>query len=115
MTANLRHPNPVHPRVSSPNPEYILMEYGIGEVADIRSRECKFIYINVLTPLLKMKLPSKIENCHQIPKKIEGISDCSNELSGSINPGKLSSGYTIGGLLSSAQFHRVSQLSGSFI
>jgi hypothetical protein len=84
------------------------MEYGIGEEEDIRSRECKFIYINVLTPLLKIKLTSKIENCLPIQKKIEGIMECGNELLRSINPGNLSSGYTNGGLLSSAQFHRVS-------
>jgi hypothetical protein len=34
------------------------------------------------------------------------------EPSGSINAGKLSSGYIVGGLSSSSKFHRVSQLDG---
>jgi hypothetical protein len=35
--------------------------------------------------------------------------ECGNELSGMINAGKLSSGNTTGGLLSSAQLHGVNQ------
>jgi hypothetical protein len=39
---------------------------------------------------------------------VESSCECCYEPSGSINAGKLSSGYTIGGLSSSSQFHRVS-------
>jgi hypothetical protein len=39
---------------------------------------------------------------------VESSCECGYEPSGSLNAGKLSSSYTIGGLSSSAQFHRVS-------
>jgi hypothetical protein len=39
---------------------------------------------------------------------VESCCECGNELSGSINVGKLSSGYTTGGLSGSAQLHTVS-------
>jgi hypothetical protein len=39
---------------------------------------------------------------------VESSCECGNESSGSINSGKLSSGYTIGGLSGSVQFRRVS-------
>jgi hypothetical protein len=39
---------------------------------------------------------------------VNAVCECGNEPSGSINAGKLSSGYTTGGLSSSAQLHRVS-------
>jgi hypothetical protein len=38
---------------------------------------------------------------------VESSCECGNELSGSIIAGKLSSGYTIGGLSSGAQSHTV--------
>jgi hypothetical protein len=39
---------------------------------------------------------------------VKSSCECGYEPSGSINAGKLSNGYTIGGLLSSAPFRRVS-------
>jgi hypothetical protein len=51
--------------------EQILKECGIGGMADIRSREGKFIYINIMKPLLKMKLESMLDSCLQISQSRE--------------------------------------------